>query len=271
MGLSVIIPALNEATTLSTTLDLIALRADHFAAVEIIVVDCGSTDRTRDIAAKARVRTVVGPKLTSRARACNAGAKAATRDVLLFLHADTCVPMHFDRLICETVARPGTAGGAFEFKLNGPEWRLRFVECVNRVRYRGRGRFFGDQGIFVRADVFDAIGGYPDIPILEDAHFCDLAPKFGHMQLVTKPMLTSPRRFYNGGIILTFSLDAIILLWDMFGFDLSPFAKHNRSENIHRAAKRDARPPHSASTPDRTRPEHPWWTWERWFPTLPRG
>jgi len=268
MHLSVIIPTLNEATTLPTTLDLLASRAAHFANVEIIVVDCGSTDRTRDIAARSGVRTVVGPGLTSRARACNGGARAATGDVLLFLHADTCVPMHFDRLIHETIDRPGTIGGAFEFKLNGPEWRLRFVECINRVRYRGRGRFFGDQGIFVLRSAFDVIGGYPDIPILEDAHFCDRAPRFGRMRLVPQPMLTSPRRFYNGGILCTFTLDAVILLWDMLGFDLTPFAKLNRGENSRRAGKRDARPPHTTSRPDRTKPQHPWWTWEHWFPTV---
>lgn len=241
MRLSVIIPTLNEATKLGRTLELVHTRSVA-GTVESVVADCGSADETVAIARWAGVPVVNGSALTSRARACNAGARLATGDTFLFLHADSEVPGRFDRLIADALTRRGVVGGAFEFKLDGPESRLRIVERVNRLRYRCLGRYYGDQGIFVRRDVFRAVGGYPDVPILEDARFCERAGGHGKMRLLPVAMRTSARRFYNGGILRTLALDTFIWALDFLQFDVGIFAGLYRAENLRRGRTRDRDP-----------------------------
>lgn len=230
MRLSVIIPTLNEARELRETVRLVRSRSDD-SAIEIIVADSGSTDDTPKIASETNSRLAVGASLDSRAKACNAGARLATGDTLLFLHADSHVPPRFDALIAHALKEPRVVGGAFEFKLDGPEWRLRLVEIINRLRYRCRARYYGDQGIFVRRATFEAVGGYPDIPIMEDPRFCQKVRAFGAMPLLPAPMLTSPRRFYNGGILRTLAFDFLIGTFDFLRLHPGWLAKRYRREN----------------------------------------
>lgn len=240
MKLSVIIPTLNEAEFVATAIDS-ARRMAGGAPVEIIVADCGSADRTVAIARSCEVLVEKGPMLTSRARACNAGAAAATGDTLLFLHADSRPPPGYDMLIAKALADPANVGGAFEFALDGPERRLRLVEWINRLRYRLRRRYFGDQGIFVRRPVFERLGGFPDESILEDAHFCATLLRSGGMPLVEGRMPTSPRRFYNGGILRTLMFDCLIILGDLVGSPLDAPARFYRRDNLARAGRRPDR------------------------------
>lgn len=230
MRLSVIIPTLNEARELRETVRLVRSHSGD-PAIEIIVADSGSTDDTSKIARETHLRLTVGPSLNSRAKACNAGARLATGDTLLFLHADSHVPPHFDALIADALKEPHVVGGAFEFKLDGPEWRLRLVEIINRLRYRCRARYYGDQGIFVRRATFEAVGGYPDIPIMEDPRFCQEVRAFGAMLLLPAPMLTSPRRFYNGGILRTLAFDVFIVTLDFLRLHPEWLAKKYHREN----------------------------------------
>ena len=213
-------------------------------SVEIIVADCGSTDGTARIAKDTGLCVTTNASLTSRARACNAGAAVATGDALLFLHADSRVPARFDRLIEEALRDPRVGGGAFEFALDGPELRLRLVEAVNRLRYRCHARYYGDQGIFVRRAVFEAAGGFPDIPIMEDAHLCRKISAFGTMPLVHTPMLTSPRRFYNGGILRTFAFDVLIGVWDFMRFNPNSLSQKYRRDNQRRGRRPAQSSPH---------------------------
>ncbi|MFQ5502137.1 MAG: TIGR04283 family arsenosugar biosynthesis glycosyltransferase [Phycisphaerae bacterium] len=231
MRLSVIIPTLNESRTLERTIGWVRLRgADK--SVELIVADCGSSDETVTLAERLGLRVATGASLNSRARACNAGAALATGDTLLFLHADCEVPDLFDRLIAGALAHPRAVGGAFEFKLDGPELRLRFVEQINRLRYRLMMEYYGDQGIFVRRSVFEACGGYLDLPILEDAHFCRLVSRFGVLRLIRSEIRTSPRRFYHGGILRTLAMDAVIWVWNLLCMNPNFFAAVYRRENL---------------------------------------
>ena len=230
MRLSVIIPTLNEARELGETVRLVRSRSVD-PAIEIIVADSGSTDDTSKIASETHLRVTVGSSLNSRAGACNAGARLATGDTLLFLHADSHVPPRFDAMIMDALKDPHVVGGAFEFKLAGPEWRLRLVEIINRLRYRCRARYYGDQGIFVRRATFEAVGGYPDIPIMEDARFCQRVLAFGAMPLLPAPMLTSPRRFYNGGILRTLALDFSIGTLDYLRLNPAWLAEKYHREN----------------------------------------
>jgi len=233
MRLSVIIPTLNEARELGETVRLVRSHSDD-PAIEIIVADSGSTDDTSKIAREAGLCVAADASLSSRAKACNAGAGLATGDTLLFLHADSHVPPRFDAMIREALRDPQVVGGAFEFKLDGPEWRLRFVEIINRIRYRFRARYYGDQGIFVRRATFEAVGGYPDIPIMEDSRFCQKVMAFGLMPLLPAPMLTSPRRFYNGGILRTLALDFVIGTLDLLRLRPAWLSERYRRENQER-------------------------------------
>jgi len=235
MRISVIIPTLNEAAGLAETIWVLRERTSD-APVEVIVADCGSDDRTRAIAVTCGATVQTGPPPTSRAEACNAGAAAATGDVLMFLHADSRVPERYDALIRETLADPGVVGGAFEFKLDGPQRRLRIVEWIDRWRYRLRGRFYGDQGIFVRRETFERLGGFPTIGILEDAHFCAAAKRLGAMRLRPEEMLTSPRRFYAGGILTTLAFDILIVMADLLGLAPERFAGVYRRDNERRGS-----------------------------------
>ncbi len=236
MRISVIIPALNEAGLLAETIRVLRRRTSG-VPVQVVVADCGSEDRTRAIAAACSAVVETDPSVTSRAEACNAGAAAAVGDVLMFLHADSRVPQRYDELIRETLADAGVVGGAFEFKLDGPQIRLRIVEWIDRLRYRLRGRFYGDQGIFVRRDTFDRLGGFPTIGILEDAHFCAAARRLGAMRLRPEEMLTSPRRFYAGGILTTLAFDVLIVLTDLLGLTPKRFARAYRRDNEHRGTR----------------------------------
>lgn len=237
MRLSVIIPTLNEAHALGRTVSLVRSRGTEQPA-QIIVADCGSTDPTVRLARRWGLHVVTHSSLDSRARACNAGAEAATGDTLLFLHADSQVPAGFDRRIRRALEDPCTVGGAFEFKLDGTELRLRLVERINRLRYRVLTGYYGDQGIFVRRTIFDAAGGYPNMPIMEDRHFCRMIGRFGSLKLVRAEMWTSPRRFYHGGILRTLAMDALIWAWDELGLDPSVFADRYRRENIGMGGRR---------------------------------
>lgn len=254
MRLSIVIPTLNEAGTLEATIALVRDRAKG-RGHEIIVADCGSTDDTAVMAERLGVAVEYGPTLTSRARAVNAGGRASTGDVILFLHADSQVPRHYDALIEQTLEEPGVVGGAFEFALDGPEWRLRLVEVVDRVRYRIRGRYYGDQGIFVRRSLFEEAGGFPDEGIFEDAHFCREARRRGRMQLIKAAMRTSPRRFYRGGILTTLAADAWIVIKDLIGLDLSGSARRYRLYNLTMGLDRgDEAAPAPAFSPSALRP-----------------
>lgn len=233
MSISIVIPTLNEADQIGRVISCAVAQAAG-PTPEIIVADCRSTDATLRLAERAGARVVCGHGAMNRAGACNAGAAVATGDVLLFLHADCQVPSRYDEMIQATLDTPGTIGGAFEFALDGGGTLLRIVELLDRVRYRVRGRFYGDQGIFIRRDAFHRIGGFPRLDILEDAHFCRLARRMGRMQLIHHPMLTSPRRFREGGVLRTLLFDTLIWAWDAIGQDPAVFAKRYRAHNLTR-------------------------------------
>lgn len=248
MRLSVVVPTLNEGGTLAHTISVLRRRTVG-PPVELIVADCGSSDETTTVAKHCGAAVETGGTLTDRARACNAGAASASGDALLFLHADSLVPDRYDALIRDALASPGVVGGAFAFKLDGPEWRLRVVERVDRMRYRVRGRYFGDQGIFARRTAFHAVGGFPEVPIKEDAHFCGAMRRIGKMRLINAPMVTSPRRFYNGGILTTLAGDIMICTRDLLGLSLHRHAERYREDNLSRGRGpgTSAAPPHPGS------------------------
>jgi rSAM/selenodomain-associated transferase 2 len=214
--LSIIIPTLNEARYLASAVEQARAHAVLGPPHEIIVADCGSTDGTAELSARLGTHLAGGwPPPSSRAAACNRGAAEATGDVLLFLDADTMVPTGYDRAIEQALRSSAFVGGAFEFALDGPQLGLRLVEIINHVRYRLWPLYYGDQGVFARADVFGSIGGYPERLLLESSDFCRRLRHAGRLVLIRKPMTTSARRFVEGGILRVLAHDVRIWALDV--------------------------------------------------------
>jgi glycosyltransferase involved in cell wall biosynthesis len=237
--LSIIIPTLNEAGHLAAAVEHARRRAVLGPPHEIIVADCGSADGTPSLAARLGARLVEGePAFSSRAAALNGGAAGAGGDVLLFLDADTLVPAGYDRAIRDALRPPDVAGGAFEFALDGRQLGLRLVELVNRVRYRIWPLYYGDQGIFVRAEVFRRVGGYPVQRLLEASDFCKRVAPHGRLVLLRKYMTTSARRFVEGGTFRVLAHDCRIWGLDMLGRPVEQFGPAYQENNRRRGEQR---------------------------------
>ena len=204
MTISVIIPTLHEEKTLPGTL----ARLRHPAFSEVLVVDGGSRDRTlADVAlANPLARTLNAPM--GRARQMNAGAAAAKGELLLFLHADTLLPATAAQDITQAMADTRIAGGRFDARLVPDRGLLWVVGRMMSWRSRLTGIATGDQAIFVRRKVFEDLGGFPDIPIMEDIAFSRRLKQAGHIAALPSCVMTSGRRWERHGAIKT-----ILLMW----------------------------------------------------------
>ncbi|HTS16752.1 MAG TPA: TIGR04283 family arsenosugar biosynthesis glycosyltransferase [Verrucomicrobiae bacterium] len=197
MLISVIIPTLNEEGNLPVTLRQLA---DH-PEVELIVVDGGSIDRTREVALG--YTPYVFPTLPNRARQMNLGARHATGDILLFLHADTFLLPGALEELQRRIIGDGAVGGAFDLHIDS---RRRLCKVVARVSSR-RSRWlrlpYGNQGIFVWRQVFEALGGFPEIPIMEDVSFARRLRRAGRLTFIRSGLVTSGRRWNANGVVRT--------------------------------------------------------------------
>src|SRR5919197_2968471 len=165
VALSIIIPARNDAEALGRTLDHLD-RLDMRERVEVIAAAAGERSSTeRAVAGRARL---LWPDGSTRARLMNAGAAVARGAALLFLHADSLPPRDSVALIRAALEHADAVGGAFEFRFAEPAWNLRLLTAMNRIRYRTTRNYYGDQGLFVRAEVFRRLGGFRDLALMED-------------------------------------------------------------------------------------------------------
>ena len=211
--LSIVIPARNDAAALARTLDHLA-RLPGIAGAEIVVAAAGDVESTT-AAAAGRAR-LLWPGGSTRAQLMNAGAAAAAGDVFLFLHADSFPPNDALALIARALADARVAGGAFEHCFAEPVWSLRAISWINRVRYRLTRNYYGDQGVFVRAAVFRALGGYRDLALMEDLDFTQRLKRRGRSVLITTELVTSGRRFLARGPWRTFAFILWLLaLWTL--------------------------------------------------------
>ncbi len=192
--ISIIIPTLNEGENIADTLASTRGAPD----VEVVVVDGGSKDETVEIARSYGVKVILSSP--ARARQMNAGAAVATGEVFLFLHGDTCLPEAFDQHIQQTLAQPGTVAGAFQLHIAGHLRGLRFVERAANWRSRHLGLPYGDQAIFLRAGLFRSLGGFPEMPIMEDFEFIRRLRRRGRVGVAPAATTTSGRRWEDLGV-----------------------------------------------------------------------
>jgi rSAM/selenodomain-associated transferase 2 len=202
MRLSVVVPALDEAPNLRRLLPDLARVCP---GAEVIVVDGGSRDGTGDVVTgRPGVRLLVAPR--GRARQMNAGARQAGGDVLLFLHADTWLPDGAPAAIAAALADPGAVGGRFDVRFDSGRRVLGLVAGLMNARSRATGICTGDQAIFVRRADFEAVGGYPDIPLMEDIELCRRLKRRGRLAALRARVTTSARKWEREGPLRTIGL-----------------------------------------------------------------
>ena len=202
--LSIVVPTLNEAAGIADT--LAPLQAMRARGHEVVVVDGGSADGTPELAAPLADRVVRAER--GRARQQNAGADAASGDVLLFLHADTRLPEDADRLVLGGLASSGRGWGRFDVRLTGQHPMLRVVERMIGARSRASGIATGDQAIFARRDWFRRAGGFPDAPLMEDVALSRALRRLGPPLCLRETVVTSSRRWEERGVFRT-----MVLMW----------------------------------------------------------
>ena len=191
--ISVVIPALNEAETIGPAL----ASAQNFNGIELIVVDGGSQDKTPEVAQSSGAQVL--HSLPGRARQMNAGAEAAQGEFLVFLHADTSLPAGFADHVRRILTTPGVAAGAFELKIDASSPGLRIIEAVANWRSRYLKMPYGDQAIFLRKNIFNESGGFPEIPIMEDFQLVRQVRRQGQIVMAPAAVLTSPKRWQRVG------------------------------------------------------------------------
>ena len=203
MRLSIIIPVLNEAETLAAR--LAALQAIRARGVEVIVVDGGSADDSPARAAPLADRVITAPR--GRGRQMNAGAEQATGEVLLFLHADTVLPdLATERI--EAAVTGGALWGRFDVRIDGASVMLPIVAALMNGRSRLTGIATGDQAIFATREAFARVGGFPDIPLMEDIAFSSTMRRIARPACLTEKVTTSGRRWEKHGVWRT-----ILMMW----------------------------------------------------------
>ena len=200
--LTIVIPVLDEAAIIAVTLQALApLRA---RGAEVIVIDGGSSDGTAALARPLADRVIAGPR--NRGAAMNTGAALGGGDVLLFLHADTTLPNHADCLIAGALLR--RCWGRFDLRIAGHHPLLAVVGRMINWRARLTGIATGDQAIFVTREAFWSIGGFPDLPLMEDIALSHKLKRVCQPSCIAAPVVTSGRRWDHHGLWHT-----IVLMW----------------------------------------------------------
>ena len=200
MSLSVIVPMLNEAAGIANS-----LRALRELDAELVAVDGGSSDKTVECATPHADLLLHAPR--GRARQMNAGAEAAKGDILLFLHADTTLPSNAAQAITEAINQ-GAVWGRFNVKISGNSAWFSIIAAMMNWRSRLTGIATGDQAIFVKRGAFKQIGGFPDLPLMEDIVLSQRLKQLGHPACLRLKVVTAGRRWEKHDILRT-----ILTMW----------------------------------------------------------
>jgi rSAM/selenodomain-associated transferase 2 len=215
VDLALIVPVLNEARLCAQLCASLAALAER---CEVIVVDGGSTDGTREKVAQAGLRLIDGPR--GRATQMNAGATATRAPVLLFLHADTRLPTGATEQIRRTLDG-GAVGGCFKLRIDSPDPRLRLAASIINLRSRLMPSASGDQAIFCRRDAFERLGGFRPMPLMEDLDLVGRLSSLGRFALCDGAVETSARRWESRGVTRTIALMWALRLGYHLGVDPS--------------------------------------------------
>ncbi len=212
-AVSIVVPTLNEASRIEHCLQ--RLRSD-FPDCELVVVDGGSADGTLDLAARyARtVRSAAG-----RATQMNAGAAVTTGDILWFIHADCRVPVDALDLLRRALLDPGVVGGGLQLRFDQRSLGLDYLAVSSNLRARRLHWIFGDQAMFVRRDVFDSVGGFPQIPLMEDLEMSRTLRRRGELAVLPTTVTASARRLVDQGVWRMTVLMQLLKLQYLLGVD----------------------------------------------------
>lgn len=221
--ITVIISTFNEEGSVASSIRTALVENN----VEVVVADGGSTDGTRAAAKTAGARVLDGT-FPSRAACLNAGAAAASSDLLVFLHADTRLPRGFGAHVRHALRKPSTSLAAFDLRLeprDGLRW-LSLVEWAANVRARHRSLPWGDQVFCLRRAVFEELGRFPELPMLEDVELVCLARRRGHVHICGgAPVISSSRRWVKFGVLTNTLLNQCVLLGREVGVPVSRMAR----------------------------------------------
>jgi uncharacterized protein len=215
--LSVIIPALNEEKQIKE-----AVRRALCRDAEVVVVDGGSRDGTREAAVRAGARVLQSPK--GRGVQQNHGARAGRGRVLLFLHADTRLPENYENRVFETLMGCGVVLGAFRFETDLKGAPARGIEALVNFRSRFLRLPYGDQGLFIRKALFEQAGGFRDVPIGEDFFLVKRLRRYGRIAPAKASVTTSGRRWAGAGLLRTTWTNQVMLAGFALGISLSTLA-----------------------------------------------
>ncbi|MFN6461133.1 MAG: TIGR04283 family arsenosugar biosynthesis glycosyltransferase [Nostoc sp. DedVER02] len=209
--ISIIIPTLNEAGNIKETIATTQPNTN----IEVIIVDGGSEDNTIEIAQSLNVKVISSSP--GRAVQMNTGAVAASGEILLFLHADTRLPTGFDEMVRTALQQPGIVAGAFKLRIDASLLSLRWVELGVNLRSHFCQMPYGDQAIFLTKEVFQQIGGFPELPIMEDFELIRRLKRIGSIVIIPTPVLTSARRWLQKGVLKTTLLNQFIIIAYLLG------------------------------------------------------
>lgn len=204
-GITVIVPILNEVERLSEFLD----NLQSFGAEQIIVVDGGSTDGSLTLLQEYERECLLINSAAARSIQMNAGAAHAQQPILLFLHADTELPNDAHAEILKA-----QYWGRFDVRFDTASWPMRLVACCMNVRSRLSGIATGDQALFVRRELFESVGGYQEIPLMEDVALCKVLKRKHAPYCSRSRVATSARRWREKGIVKTI----LSMWWFRFAF-----------------------------------------------------
>ncbi len=225
--LSVIIPTLNEAANITAVINTIENRE----TTEILVVDGGSTDNTSELATKAGAVVLHTPP--GRAAQMNVGADHATGNILLFLHGDTLLPKGNNHLIEHTLQIPEISCGAFSLYIDSARWSLHCIAVGANLRSKVFQLPYGDQGLFTTVKTFQTVGGFPDLPIMEDYYFVRSLGKKGKVITLPQTVTTSSRRWDNMGIFKTTLINQLIIVGHLIGLPPARLARlYQRAKGV---------------------------------------